>query len=327
MKKKKGLIIGLSILVAGLVFLPISIFLLSVLNERSAYKNQSYDRVRSEKVFETPGEFEKKMDEAYYPEMDMGDESAEISVYTASYVNSAGVQKEKLIIRNSLVIETKDFQTYLEALEKLVFENSAYIQEQNVYNGSLSGNEVRNAFYVIRVPKNKAAGFSSALRGLEGKVTRQEINVENVTQRYLDVQRRVDINKAKEDRLAELLKKAKNMKDLISIEKEIASLVTERESMQSELIELDHDVSYDYYSLSINEVREYQEVKAKKSFGADIAYAFDSSISGFVHFLQNIVLFFVYTWIFWLIMVIIAVILVRIIKKKAKKNIDTVKEK
>lgn len=282
-----------------------------------------YPEEEKMKKMDMPMEEDLYIDEGY-----ASDQGEAKDIYSASYINAAAVQKEKLIIRNMLNVETKSFLTYVEELEKLTESNQAYIQEQSIYNGSISGNEVRNAYYVIRVPKTNVSVFAEALKKLEGKIIRQEVNVENVTQRYLDVQRRVNVNKAKEERLTELLKKAENMKDLITIEKEIAGLVSERESMETELIELDHNVTYDYYTIHINEVREYKEVKKEKSFGADLAYAFDSSIRNFVEFLQDVVLFFVYSWIFWLLLIVIVVVAVKIIKrclgkyskKKGKKN-------
>lgn len=260
------------------------------------------------------------MDEAKADEGEADILATENGRYSATYINSAAAIQEKLIVYNNMTIETKDFNHYINSLEDIVVKSGAYIQEQNVYNGTLAGDEIKNAYYMIRVPKDKVTFFSENLNTLEGKITKQEVNIENVTQRYLDVQRRVNINEAKEERLTKLLKKAENIKDLITIEKEIAQLVTERESMQTELIELEHNIKYDYYSLHVNEVREYQEVKVEKSFGADIDYTFESSIKNFVVFLQNVVLFFVYTWIIWLVSIIVAIVVVIIVKNKLKKK-------
>ena len=87
------------------------------------------------------------------------------------------------------------------------------------------------------------------------------------------------------------------------------------------MILIDHDVSYVYYNIDISEVKEYKEVKAtNNNFASDLAYAFKSSITGFVIFIKNFILFLAYNWLIILILVIIAVLIRKfIIKYKDKR--------
>lgn len=337
MKNKKHYIILVFMAVLVLV-LPIALVVFSMSRETQRYDGDvakeeveaSFDETDSERFNNDYQLKQEAMTESASPmvaedmmveeSVSSGSGTAEGALYSAGYVNSAMATQEKLIIYNDMTVETKNFNNYINKLEEITVKSEAYIQQQNVYNGTLEGDEIRNAYYIIRVPKDKVKFFSEHFNALEGKVTRREVNIENVTQRYLDIQRRVNINKAKEERLTKLLKKADNIEDLITIEKEIAQLVTERESMQTDLIELEHNIKYDYYTIHVNEVREYQEIKVEKSFKADIDYTFENSIKHFVDFLQNVVLFFVYTWIIWLLSIIVAVVVVIIVKNKLKKK-------
>ena len=122
------------------------------------------------------------------------------------------------------------------------------------------------------------------------------------------------------------MKKADKIKDLIEIEKELAQLVESRELLSSQMILIDHDVSYVYYNIDISEVKEYKEVKTtNNNFASDLAYAFKSSITGFVIFIKNFILFLAYNWLIILILVIIAVLIRKFIikykdKRLSKKN-------
>lgn len=230
------------------------------------------------------------------------------------------IDKNKLIIRNSLVIQTKDFDKYIASIEKLVADAKGYIERESVYNGSYNGNDEKSATYTFRIPKNGANSFDAGLSVLNGNIVRTDKTVENVTKEYADLDRRVSVVKAKEDRLLELMKKADKIKDLIEIEKELAELVESRENMSSQMISIDHDVAYDYYDVEISEVREYVQVKQEKSFLSDMGYAFKQSIKGFIGFLQGFALFIAYNWLILLALILIGVFAGKLIKKYLKKQ-------
>lgn len=228
---------------------------------------------------------------------------------------------DKLIIRNNLYIETKNFDKYISAIENMLIKEGGYIEQQNIYYGYEGRNETKSASYVMRVKKENMLSFEKGIENSDANIVRKEKTVENMTKEYADLDRRVKIIKAKEDRLIELMKKADKIKDLIEIEKELAQLVESRELLSSRMILIDHDVSYVYYNIDISEVKEYKEVKAtNNNFASDLAYAFKSSITGFVIFIKNFILFLAYNWLIILILVIIAVLIRKfIIKYKDKR--------
>lgn len=236
-------------------------------------------------------------------------------------VDSVIAANEKLIIRNNLNIQTKSFDDYIKGLEALVNKGDAYIEGQSIYNGSIEGDELKTASYTVRVKKEAAGSFSKGLEALAGKITSNSRQVENVTQSYRDLERRIALNKAKEERLTALLEKAEKVEDLIELEKEIATLMTDREYMQTDMISLDHSVSYDYYYLEIVEVREYVPIKEDKSFVSDLRYQFNESISSFVRFLQNIVLALAYLWIWIALLLVIILIIITCAKAGRKKRL------
>jgi hypothetical protein len=91
-----------------------------------------------------------------------------------------------------------------------------------------------NDAITIRVP---AARFHDALARLEklGDITARDIDAEDVTQEYLDLELRIRSARAVRDRLQQLLARATRVADSIAIERELERVVTELERLEGRL--------------------------------------------------------------------------------------------
>ncbi len=259
---------------------------------------------------------EPKVDESVYDDNRLADENMNSQEDISNNSLSKADNAEKLIIRNNLYIETKSFDDYIFKLERMLIKEGGYIEQQDIYYGYEGRNESKSANYTMRVKKENMLSFEKGIEASDANIFRKEKTVENVTKAYADLDRRVKIIKAKEDRLVELMKKADKIKDLIEIEKELAQLVESREILSSQMLVMDHDVDYAYYNIYVHEVKEYKDVKAtNSSFVSDLAYAFKSSITGFVLFIKNAILFLVYNWLVILTIIIIVILIRKFIAK------------
>lgn len=87
---------------------------------------------------------------------------------------------------------------------------------------------------VIRVP---AAKFQDVLLRIEklGDVVARNVEAEDVTEQFLDVETRLKSARAVRDRLAQLLEKATKVEDSLAIERELARITVEIETLESKL--------------------------------------------------------------------------------------------
>ncbi len=84
-----------------------------------------------------------------------------------------------------------------------------------------------------------------------GKVTHQKIEMDDVTERYLDLQATLKNKRALRDRLRKLLTSAKSVKDTLKIEKELTRIQTELDQMEGKMKAMQSRISHSTLNLSI----------------------------------------------------------------------------
>lgn len=227
----------------------------------------------------------------------------------------------KFIVRTTLYVETEDFDKSVKVIETMTSDLKGYIESVDAsYGSTYDRTKIRFVHYMLRIPKGSTAKAVNTVKSEVGVVVREEMNTENVTKRIRDLERDIDLLKAKEDRLIELSKKTEDIDAMIRIESELASTISTREFNQAQLQNIEHDVQFDYLSVELQEVRQVS-VLEQDSFAGDVKTAFRDSIDGMIDFFQDLVLFFVRGWFGILILIFFIIILVKIFKKLGKKPI------
>ena len=224
---------------------------------------------------------------------------------------------EKIIQTYNLRIETKNIKISLDQLEALVKKEGGFIENAQ-QNGKMQEGEDASAFYVLRIPRGKADIVRGELEQL-GQILYFSQQQDNITKSYRDTQARADLLKAKEDKLIELLEKAENLEDLITIESKIMDLQFEREQLQAYLKDLDQQVDFDTYYVDFIQVKVFTE----KGFSQKIKDSFTEGLQGFWSFLEDSLLFIIYNWTFLILLgalVVGAVFIIKIVRKKRNSN-------
>lgn len=173
----------------------------------------------------------------------------------------------KLIKTVDMDVETKEFDTLMDALQRRVSELGGYIENMEVYNGSSYSNHrsSRNAALMIRIPQGQLDSFLSTVSDI-GNVVRSSENVEDVTLTYVDLESRRNALVVERDRLLELMGKAENIEDIIVIESRLSEVRYQIESMESQLRTFDNRVNYSTVYLSVSEVRELTPVEERTAW-------------------------------------------------------------
>jgi len=147
---------------------------------------------------------------------------------------------KKLIRNGQLEFQTKEVKNTRTEIEKICKELNAYIssESENNYENRLTYNQM------IRVPADQFDALIARIEPLAIKIENKNISTEDVTEQFIDVQARLKTKKELEIRYKEILKQAKTVQDIVSIESQIASVRSEIESMEGRLNYLKNQVAF-----------------------------------------------------------------------------------
>ena len=168
-------------------------------------------------------------------------------------------QNQKLIRTIRLSAETEDMDVLLSQVEKRIGELNGYVEAREIYNGSMyNSKRYRRANLTIRIPAANLDSFVSHV-GEVSNITSNTETTDDVTLQYVSIESRIKALKIEEERLLELLSKADNMSDLLTIESRLTDVRYELENITSQLRVLENKVNYGTIHLEVSEVVEYTE--------------------------------------------------------------------
>ena len=219
----------------------------------------------------------------------------------------------KMIYRASIEVQTQDYTTSETAITELVKSCGGYFESKSLSNRS-SG--YRYGEFTVRVPAKEYERFCAQV-GTLCHVTYMSSSAENFTEAYYDTDSRLKTAQIKLERLQELLSKADNMADIITIESAISDTEYEIESLSGTLRHYDALVDYATVSLTLSETYKLDENEgAPLTFGARIARAFTNGLRDTGVFLEDLAIGIANNLVFLAVLAALAVIVVRAVRKK-----------
>ena len=204
------------------------------------------------------------------------DETADTGVTSENGLEAQVENGRKLIRTVSLSLETKEFDSVLTNLSTKTTELGGYIETSSVNGNSYSHHSTRYASYVIRIPADKLNEFVEVVSEL-GNVTQKNESVEDVTLRYIDVESQKKALETEQERLLELLSKAENMEEILTIESKLSDIRYEIENYESQLKTMDNQIDYSTVSVYVDEVERVTDT-GEKGFFEEIKERFGNSL-------------------------------------------------
>ena len=200
----------------------------------------------------------------------------------------SAVFERKLIKNGDVSFKTKSIIDTKKLIQSVLSVYEGYIAKENAFDYSHNPSEE----LVVRVPAKHFDKFlDKILEGVE-EVDSKHIDIQDVSEEFVDIEARLKNKKQLEAKYQELLVKATNMNDILSIEREINSIREEIESTEGRLRYLSNQIGYS--TLRIN----YYEHKASGfNFGGKMGEALQNGGTGFLWFLIVIV----QLWPLWLV--------------------------
>jgi hypothetical protein len=219
--------------------------------------------------------------------------------------------EQKLIKNGEVSFKVKSLADTKQNVQKVLASFSGYIAKENNYGG----NENPYENLIVRVPnKNFDKFLEQVLIGAE-EIDSKNINIDDVTEQFVDIEARLKNKKQLETKYQEILAKADKIEDILKIEKEISLIREDIEASEGRLKYLNNQVSYSTISL-----RYYEKRTSGFNFGGKLGNAISNGSYGFLSFL----IIMVNLWPLWLIGGVTWFLIVRAIRKNRKKKMQGV---
>lgn len=196
---------------------------------------------------------------------------------------------DKKIIKTAQVsLELKDFNAYNKGLHQGLKAYGAYIaqEEQALTDGAMQNT------ITIKVPVDRFEDLMNSFSGDGIKLLEKKIATEDVTDEVIDTKGRIETKKQVRQQYMELLRQAKNMKDILEVQSEINGITEEVEAAGGRVQYLTHQAAYSTIHLKyfqyINGTKPMDETSG---FLAQLKEAFKSggnAIANIALFLMNI---------------------------------------
>jgi len=248
------------------------------------------------------------LNDAYEADYEVAEVVEEMAV-TYQKTPPRNESQQKIIKESYLEFETKDLDKTYDNIVRYVKQNNGFIQNDNARK-----NYNRNSrSLILRVPTK---GFQTTIDSISKSVEffdTKRISAKDVTEEFIDLEARLKAKKTLEERYLQLLTKAKNVKEMLEIERELSSIREEIEAKEGRLNYLNDKVSLS--TINIDFYKTTAESKVTRSYGSKMWRAIKSGFNGVSVFFLGVL----HIWPLIIILLLAAFFLRKWLKKRRKK--------
>ncbi len=209
-------------------------------------------------------------------------------LYVRSAEASEPVHDRKLIRKGDVTLKVEDIKTAIKDIKRIADDMDGVVFETNIHTWSDS----ESGYAVIKVPAESFDKAMDALRKIAIKVLSENVSTEDVTEKYIDFEARLNNMKAEEASLLKVMKKAVRVEDIISVNKELSRVRGEIDSLQGKLNYLKSQIVMSTITVQLNTegditIGEWNLSKTFKSSYVGLA----NNLKGFVRFIIRAVFY------------------------------------
>lgn len=158
---------------------------------------------------------------------------------------------QKIIKNADMSIYVEKFDEKVDEIINLVDDLGGYIENSQI-EGSKSADSSRRAYMTLRIPQAQLTNALDRFKAM-GRVNRQRLGGENITDAYYDTDARVRNLVQQEQRLLEILNMAKNVDEVLRIENELNRVRTDIDMLTGQLTAWDKMVEMSLVNLNLIE--------------------------------------------------------------------------
>lgn len=170
---------------------------------------------------------------------------------------SGAASGRMLISTGDVTLKVAKYEVFYKAIEVLVKENGGYVEssysgKSPLYeNNKLIGSQLAGNV-TLRVPSTQFQRVFEKVKTL-GEVEASQQNVQDVTTQITDMTARVENLKVRETRLRDLMKQAKNVTEVMSVERELSNVRIQIDQLEGNLKQQKQQVSLSTLYVNVQE--------------------------------------------------------------------------
>lgn len=223
---------------------------------------------------------------------------SEVVLKSKSPDSGKEITDRKLIRTSNVNIQVEKFDGIDNKVNSLV----------NKYNGYISSstNGEYNCYYEIRIPQGK---FDEVLTSIGdfGKIVSKSVNARDVTEEYYDTQARLETKKILREKYQGYLKQAKDVKELLEVEKQLNNVQYEIDRAEGRMKYLDNQINYS--TITINFTLPNNTSSSTGFIKPDMKEKFLNFASAILNFFAGLLMFICYLIVFGVPILAIAAVL------------------
>jgi len=230
------------------------------------------------------------------------------------------VVRPRLVIkRASLSIIVNEYNAAFERVKAIINQHGGFIVSTNVNEQE---SRAKSGDVEIRVPSAQFDTTMSLIKSIADRAENESVRGNDITEEFYDLTARLSSKQKVEQRFLEILKSARSTKDILEIEKSLADVREEIETLQGRKRFLADQVDLSTISLKIREHR-YDYSVDTESFVSKIVIGFRHGLSGIgdvLGFLITVAIAGLPIWILLFVLVYFSVVFYKRYKKPKLSN-------
>lgn len=178
---------------------------------------------------------------------------SEIAPTTFEYESAGKTAAEvdqKVIKTGNLEMHVRSVDQTMERITALVLENGGFVQHASANQYS---DQVRYGSISVRVPAKEFEQTYTSIKATAELVTNESIDGQDVTEQFTDLEARLRNAVSQEQTYLALLNQAKNIEDILAIQRELGSIRAQIESLQGRLQYIENQTSLSTIHVSLTQ--------------------------------------------------------------------------
>jgi hypothetical protein len=179
----------------------------------------------------------------------------------------------------AITVASGSFDSKLTAVRALVESEQGYIAGTDAQTNPAANDQIRTGVISFMVP---AANFDTTIDQLSkvGKVQSEHIAGQDVSAQYVDLQARLANEEAQRDAMLALLKQAKTITDIISVQNQLGQITQQIEQLKGQIAYFDHNTAFSTVTVTLTEAGAPAQTASSDSWG--FATALNDAAHNFV---------------------------------------------
>ncbi|RXK86120.1 DUF4349 domain-containing protein [Filimonas effusa] len=203
---------------------------------------------------------------------------------------------KKIIKTADITLQLTDYASFNNNIHKNIRAYGAYIASEKQVHSEF---ELKNII-TVKVPVDQFEQLANSFSDSSVKIIEKNISTQDVSSEIVDIKARMEAKKQVRERYLELLKQAKNMKDILTVQQEINAIQEDIESAGGRAGYLSHQAAYSTINLTYYQLLKGPCEVSEPGFFSRLGEAFIKSLNS----LEDFIVFLFYLWPLWIALLI-----------------------